>query len=87
MQVWKSEVQSGKLCTGGKYKYGKFKYGYARMENASTENGVWDNSTVTGNTTKIILSYADFLKFHKFKKMVTAVQGRRSEKIVEAKWV
>ena len=26
MQVWKSEVQSGKMCTGGKYKYGKLKY-------------------------------------------------------------
>jgi len=37
MQVWKTEVQSGKMCTGGKYKYGKMKYGYARMENASTE--------------------------------------------------
>jgi len=56
MQVWKTEVQSGKMCTGGKYKYGKLKYGYARMENASTENRVWNNnSTVTGNTTKITL--------------------------------
>ena len=27
MQVWKSEVQSGKMCTGGKYKYGKIEYG------------------------------------------------------------
>ena len=30
MQVWKSEVQSGKMCTGGKYK-----------ENASTATQGW----------------------------------------------
>jgi len=38
MQVWKSKVQNGKMCTGGKYKYRIFKYSYERMEKASTEN-------------------------------------------------
>jgi len=34
MQV---EVQKGKICKDGKYKYEKIKYDCARVENASTE--------------------------------------------------
>ena len=38
MQVWKIELQKGKMCKGGKYKYEKIKYCCARMENVSVEN-------------------------------------------------
>ena len=40
MQVWKSEVQSGKMCKGGKYKYRKLKYEWAGLENASMEKSI-----------------------------------------------
>ena len=45
------------MCTGGKYKYGKFKQNLSTSEQGwkmqVRKNRVWNNSTVTGNTTKI----------------------------------
>ena len=55
MQVWKSKVQNGKMCTGGKYKYGISKYSYARMEKQVRKNRVRNNNAVTRNTTEITL--------------------------------